>query len=229
MRRHPAGIRGWPAAERPREKLSARGAHALSDADLLAIVIRTGARGRSAVELALCLLRKFGSLKGIAARLPRELRIHPGLGEAKTSAVAAALELGRRMASERDRPRAQFRASSEVAAHFSPLIRDLKREVFKIAMLDSAHRLIRTRSVTGGTLNLALVHPREVFREAVVESAAGLVLVHNHPSGDPAPSDEDVRLTRQLVRAGEALGIRVLDHVIVGGEKHYSFADSRRL
>ena len=229
MKRLPAGIRGWPAAERPREKLAARGAHSLGDADLLAILLRTGTKGKSAVELAMGLLKRFGTLKNLAARLPRELREQAGLGEAKAATVVAALELGRRLASERDRPRAQFKASADVAAHFSPLMRHLKREVFKIALLDSAHRLIRTKSVTGGTLNLALVHPREVFREAVVESAAGLVLVHNHPSGDPVPSDEDVRLTRQLVGAGETLGIQVLDHVIIGTERHYSFADSRRL
>lgn len=225
----PSGIRGWPLSERPREKLLARGAHSLGDAELLAILLRTGMRGKTAVQLGLELLRRYGSLRNLASRLPREFTSQAGLGSAKAATVMAAFELGRRLASERDEPRAQFRASADVAAHFGPLMRDLKREVFKIAMLDSAHRLARTVSVTGGTLNLALVHPREVFREAVVECAAGVVLIHNHPSGDPAPSEEDSKLTRQLVRAGEALGIPVLDHVIIGSGRHFSFADSRRL
>ena len=225
----PAGIRGWPAAERPREKLLARGAHILGDADLLAILLRTGTRGKTAVQLGLDLLRRFGNLKNLASRLPREFTSQKGLGAAKAATVIAALELGKRLASERDRPRAQFRASADVAAHFGPLMRDLKREVFKVAILDSAHRLVRTRSITGGTLNLALVHPREVFREAVVECAAAVVLVHNHPSGDASPSEEDAKLTRQLVRAGEALGIPVLDHVIIGAGRPFSFADARRL
>ncbi len=224
-----AGIPGWPPAERPREKLLARGAHALSDAELLAILLRTGTRGKTAVQLGIELLSEYRTLKNLSSRLPQEFSRLRGLGQAKATAVAAALELGRRLASERDQPRAQFRASADVAAHFTPLMRDLKREVFKIAMLDSAHRLIRAGSVTGGTLNLALVHPREVFREAVVECAAALVLVHNHPSGDPAPSEEDIKLTHQLVSAGEALGVSVLDHIIIGTGRYFSFADTRKL
>ncbi len=222
------GIKGWPTAERPREKLLAKGPLALGEAELLAILLRTGTRGKTAVQLGMELLKRYGTLKSLSARLPQELR-QPGLGQAKAATVVAALELGRRLASERDRPRAQFRASADVAAHFMPQMRDFKRETFKIAMLDSTHRLIKAKTLTVGTLNLALVHPREVFREAVVESAAGLVLLHNHPSGDPAPSEEDVKLTSQLVRAGEALGIPVLDHVIIGADRYFSFADTRTL
>lgn len=225
----PKGIGGWPARERPRERLFSRGAYSLTDAELLAILLRTGTKGQSAVDLGRELLKRFGSLRELARRHPKEYSRLAGLKSAKTSALAAAFELGRRVSSERENPKASFNSSRDVAGHFMPLCRNLKREVFRIAILDSAHRLIRTKTITVGTLNLALVHPRDVFREAVVESAAGIVLVHNHPSGDPAPSEEDLRLTRQLVSAGEAVAIPVLDHVILGNDGYFSFADSRRL
>jgi DNA repair protein RadC len=224
----PKGILGWPAAERPRERLFARGPHALSDAELLALLLRTGRPGASAVDLARELLREAGGLRRLADRLPAELR-RLGLGAAKAAAVVAGFELGRRMLAEPDRPRPRFTCSADVWRHFGPRRAGRRREVFEIALLDSAHRLIASRTITVGTLNLALVHPRDVFREAIAESAAGLVLIHNHPSGDPAPSEEDVKLTRQLVRAGEAVGIPVLDHIILGAGRWFSFADSRRL
>ena len=223
------GICGWPLRERPRERLFARGAHALTDAELLAILLRIGVKGTNAVDLGRQLLGHFGSLRGLARRHPKEYSRLAGLGSAKAASLAAAFELGRRVSSERENPKASFHSSHDVAGHFLPLCRNLKREVFRIAILDSAHRIIRTKTITVGTLNLALVHPRDVFREAVVESAAGIVLVHNHPSGDPAPSEEDVRLTRQLVGAGDAVAIPVLDHVILGEDAYFSFADSRRL
>jgi DNA repair protein RadC len=227
--KNPAGIRGWPAPERPRERLFARGAHALTDSELLAILLRTGVKGRSAVDLGRELIRRFGSLCNMARRLPKEYSVLTGLGAAKTASLSAAFELGRRSLSQREDRRASFRSSQDVAARFLPLCRNLKREVFRIAILDSAHRLIRARTVTVGTLNLALVHPRDVFREAIVENAAALVLLHNHPSGDPAPSKEDCLLTHQLVGAGEALSLPVLDHIILGHDRYFSFADSRRL
>ena len=224
-----SGILGWPAAERPRERLLEHGARSLSEAELLAILFRTGTRGRTAVDLGRNLLKKSGPLSRLAHRSPAEISEGTGIGPAKAAAVAAAFELGRRAAAEPEKPRSRFRSSADVASHFLPLTRGLQREVFRIIMLDSAHRIVKSRTVTVGTLNLAVVHPREVFRAAVVEGAAALVLVHNHPSGDPSPSEEDVRLTHQLIRAGENLGIPVLDHVILGDGRHYSFADSRRL
>jgi DNA repair protein RadC len=223
------GIRGWPAAERPRERLLAKGPLALSDAELLAILLRTGPRRQNAVELARAMLKRFDGLPDLGRRLPKEFMQIPGIGSAKAASLAAAFELGRRFLSERNAPRTAFRSSRDVAAYFSPLLSGLKREVFRIAILDSRHRLIKAKTVTVGTLNLALVHPREVFREAIVEDAGGIVLVHNHPGGDPSPSEEDIRLTRQLSSAGEALGIPVLDHLVIAAAGFYSFADSRRL
>lgn len=223
------GIRGWPEDERPRERLLKQGPHVLSNAELLAILVRMGPKGQDAVGLGRALLKRFKTLNNLAQRLPQEFTSQPGLGPAKAATIAAAFELGRRLMSEREHPRAQFRSSADVASHFLPKARGLRREVFKIAMLDSAHRLMKVKTITVGTLNLALVHPREVFREAVVESAAGVVLLHNHPSGDPAPSEEDIKLTRQLVRGGEAVGIPILDHIILGSNRYYSFADTRKL
>ena len=225
----PKGIRGWPANERPRERLMAHGPHSLTDSELLGVILRTGARGKSAVDLGRDTLKKFGSLRSLSRRDAGELAAGAGFGPAKAAAVASAFELGRRAASENEKPRPRFRSSADVASHYLPLTRGLKREVFRVIMLDSAHRIMGAKTITVGTLNLAVVHPREAFREAVIQSAAALVLLHNHPSGDPTPSDEDIRLTRQFVRAGEDLGIPVLDHVVLGDGRHYSFADSKRM
>ncbi len=227
--KNPGGIKGWPEEERPRERLAAKGPSALSDAELLALLLRTGSRGRSAVDVGREILRRFGSLPGLAQRLPKEFAGVAGVGAAKAAALAAALELGRRALSGRATLRAAFRSSADVAAHFLPLCRGLKREVFRIVLVDGAHRVIKVRTVTVGSLTLALVHPREVFREAIVENAAAVILVHNHPGGDPSPSPEDATLTAQLVRAGETVGIRVLDHLVIGADRFYSFADARKL
>lgn len=222
------GIAGWPEAERPRERMFEKGASALSDAELLALLIRTGNAGRSAVELARQLLGSSGQLRALADRPPAELR-RKGLGPAKAAAIAAAFELGRRAASQPEKDRPAFTSSADVYRHFAPSRTGRTREIFEIAILDIKHRLVRRKIITVGTLNLALVHPRDVFRPALAENAAGIVLVHNHPSGDPTPSEEDVKLTRQLGQAGDAVGIRVLDHVILGKDRWFSFADTKRL
>jgi len=223
------GISAWPKGERPREKLLERGPHALSSAELLAIILMSGSKGKSAVDLGRELISDFGSLRNLSRRLPKEYSSRRGMGQAKAAQLAAAFELGRRLMGEPSTPKERLGSSAEVVKQLMPRYRDLNRELFTIAILDSAHRIIKTKLLTAGTLNAALVHPREVYREAVVEGAAGLILVHNHPSGDPSPSEEDIKLTRQMVRAGEALGIPVVDHVIIGDGRHFSFADSRRL
>jgi len=223
------GIRGWPEGERPRERLFKNGPHSLTDAELLAVILRTGVRGKSAVDLGRDTIKKYGSLRALSRRDAGELNKDSGFGPAKAAAIVSAFELGRRSASENESPHPRFRSSADVASHFLPLTCGLKREVFRVVMLDSAHRIMGNKTITVGTLNLAVVHPREAFREAIIRSAAALVLMHNHPSGDPTPSEEDVRLTRQFIRAGEDLGIPVLDHVILGDGRHYSFADSKRM
>ena len=218
-------LKDWPEGERPRERLLKHGADKLSDAQLLAIIIRNGAGGRTAVDLGRELLEKFVDLSGIARAGVKELREVKGIGPAKAAEIKAAIELGRRY----QRPTlagASMCASQEVAEYFQPRLRDTKKEEFRCVLLDTKNRIIREETVSTGSLTASLVHPRETFKAAVRESAAAVIFVHNHPSGDTKPSQEDILLTKRLVQAGDLLGIRVLDHVIVGDGDHFSFRDS---
>jgi DNA repair protein RadC len=201
--------------EGPRERLERLGPETLRDAELVALLLRTGRRGCGAVEVAEDLLDRHGGLQGLARCGARELSAAPGVGPAKSASLSASLELGRRLAAGRLRPGAPIRTPEDVHRHFHPSLRHLAQERFLVLLLDGRHRLLRTEVVSQGTLTASLVHPREVFRPALREAAAALVLVHNHPSGDPAPSAEDREVTTRLARAGELLGIRVLDHVVV--------------
>ncbi|MHB8846167.1 MAG: RadC family protein [Nitrospirota bacterium] len=218
-------LKNWPAAERPRERLLQQGASTLSDAQLLGIILRTGTGGRTAVDVGRDLLERFGGLSGIAQAGIKELTGVPGIGDAKAAEIKAAIELGRR----HQKPTmagASFCASQEVADFYQPRLRDARKEEFRCILLDTKNRLIREETVSTGSLTASLVHPRETFKSAVRESAAAVIFVHNHPSGDIKPSQEDILLTRRLVQAGDLLGIRVLDHVIVGDGGHFSFRDS---
>jgi DNA repair protein RadC len=218
-------LKNWPEAERPRERLLQQGADTLSDAQLLGIIIRSGEGGRTAVDLGRELLVKFGNLAGIAGAGIKELCEVKGIGPAKAAEIKAAIELGRR----HQKPTmtgASFCASQEVADFYQPRLRDARKEEFRCILLDTKNRLIREETVSTGSLTASLVHPRETFKSAVRESAAAVIFVHNHPSGDIKPSQEDILLTRRLVQAGDLLGIRVLDHVIVGDGGHFSFRDS---
>jgi DNA repair protein RadC len=221
---HPS-IPAWPPGERPREKLLQSGASALSDAELVAVVLRTGADRVTAVDLASTLLREFGSLRVLASRTPQDLRRFRGLGPAKSLALVAAFELGRRAAAAPREDRVRITSPEMVAALFQPVLRDLHQEVFKVLLLDSANNLLRDVTVTTGLLNSSLVHPREVFRPAILEPAASVILLHNHPSGNPEPSAEDIAVTKQLAEAGRVFGIPVHDHVIVTPESYTSFAE----
>lgn len=222
------GIRTWPEGERPRERLLARGPEALSDADLLAVLLRTGDghHGLSAVDIARELWGHFGSSWAEVARAtPGELARRPGLGPAKAAAILAALEIGRRASCRSFSEGTPFRESRQVLDHFTGRFRDLKKEEFWCLLLDTRNRCLREVRVSEGSLTASLVHPREAFQPAVRDSASAVIFAHNHPSGDPSPSREDADLTRRLWEAGKVLGIRVLDHVIVGDRRHYSFAD----
>jgi DNA repair protein RadC len=148
-----------------------------------------------------------------------------GIGPAKAAILSAAFELVRRIQSRKDVDRPLFKRSSDVADHYLPLVRDLRKEVFKVLLLNRANRFIREVFVSEGTLDASIVHPRDVFKEALLEPAAGIILIHNHPSGNPSPSDEDLRITKQLVDAGRLLGIKVYDHIILAGESYRSLAD----
>ena len=220
-------IRELPRSDRPRERLKHLGAQSLSSAELLAILIGSGASGRSSLTLGQDVLTSAcGSLRRLAGQPVAALEALAGLGSARASAVHAALELGRRLAMEEREEGAPLRSPREVYSAFAPRLEDLPVEEFHVAVLDSQHRLERDVTVTRGILNSSLVHPREVFREAIAERAAAIILVHNHPSGDPTPSADDRIVTDQLVAAGRLLDIPVHDHVVVGRGRYVSFAEA---
>jgi DNA repair protein RadC len=222
------GIKGWPKDERPREKLVARGPEALGPGELLAVLLRTGdgGRHRTALDLGRDLWASYGENWSTLGRATAaELARHPGIGPAKAAALAAALEVGRRVASRPLGPGEPFRSSDQVYAHYGARLAGLKRERFFCLLLDARNRCLREEAVSEGSLTGSLVHPREAFRAAVREAASAVIFAHNHPSGDPSPSREDVELTRRLWEAGNVLGIRVLDHVVLGHSRYYSFAD----
>ncbi len=219
-------ISSWPLRERPRERLLHAGAAALSDRELLAIVIGSGVRGASAAELAGDLLaRADGSLRRLATTLPQGDRLS-GVGPVAKARIGAALELGRRLAREGPAARAVIRGPRDVFELCAPAVRDLPQEEFRVLLLNTQHAVLREVVVTRGTLDGALVHPREVFRTAIAEGAAAVILVHNHPSGDPSPSPEDRSVTRQLAEAGKVIGIPVVDHVVIGDARYTSFVEA---
>ena len=220
-------IREMPRSERPRERLKDLGAHALSSAELLAILLGSGVGGRSALSVGQTMLAGAGgSLRRIAGHPVAALTSVDGVGTARAVAIHAALELGRRMAAEAREEGAPVRSPRDVHVLFASRLEDLAVEEFHVAVLDSQHRLERDITITRGILNSSLVHPREVFREAIAERAAAIVLVHNHPSGDPTPSADDRAVTEQLVAAGRLLDIPVHDHVIIGRGRYVSFAEA---
>jgi DNA repair protein RadC len=223
--RPPKGITYWPETERPRERLLASGPTTLSDGHLLAILLRTGRRNSSAVQVAMEVLQQVGGVAGLAKCGIEELCTIPGVGPAKAAQLKAAVELGRRTMAEPLTTGMRVSCSGDLFKHFHPALRDLKHEIFQVVLLDAKNAVLKECTVSKGSLTLSIVHPREVFALAVRESAAAVIFLHNHPSGDPTPSMEDRQLTDRLVAAGRLLGIRVLDHVIVGDRRYVSFAD----
>ena len=218
-------MRVWPESERPRERLYFNGPSALADAELLALQLGSGRRGQDAVQVARELLAAYGSLAEVAGRDVIELARQRGVGRAKAARLAAAFELTRRLRSRTPGTRTSLGSPAEVFAAFGPLMEDLKREVFRIALLDAKNALVRDLVISEGTLSASLVHPREVFKPAILESAASVILLHNHPSGDPTPSRDDIRLTRQLVECARLLDLRVHDHVVIGRGRFISLAE----
>jgi DNA repair protein RadC len=212
------------AAERPRERLHREGSAALSLSELLALALRTGAPGLPATHLAADLLARFGTLERIANAGDAELAALPGLGPAKIAGLRAAFELGARLASHPLDSGERLHSPEQVFAYYRGRLRRVRQEVFLALLLDSRHRLLREVEVSRGSLNQSLVHPREVFGPALREAAAALVVLHNHPSGDPRPSREDCEVTRRLRQVGEILGVPLLDHVVIGAEGFTSFA-----
>ncbi|HZA97190.1 MAG TPA: DNA repair protein RadC [Gemmatimonadales bacterium] len=211
--------------DRPRERLWALGPCALTSAELLAIVLGTGGGGQDVLEIAGRLLElSEGSLRRMARRPNAELLRAPGIGPTKAARLLAAFELGSRAAREERPPVVRIREPEDVLRLFGSRLRDLQVEEFHLLALDSQSQVLREVLITRGLLNSSLVHPREVFRAAIAEAAAGIIVVHNHPSGDPTPSAEDRAATKQLVSAGRLLDVPLYDHVIIAGDRFVSFA-----
>ncbi len=221
-------IRELPREERPREKLLSLGAGFLSNRELLAILIGTGTKKNSSMNLADKLLSMDEKGIGHLSRcIPDDLKMVHGIGQAKACQIVAAVELGRRIATKPKGQTINVNVPSEVSALFMEEMRHLTKEYFNVLMLTTKNEIIAIDKVAVGDLNRAIVHPREVFSNAIKRSAATVVLVHNHPSGDPNPSRADIELTNRLIDAGEILGISVVDHIVIGDGKYFSMRDER--
>jgi len=228
----PLRLKDQPASERPRERLAALGADALSHAELIAILLRTGLQGMNAVEVGKQLLMRFGTLQQLAQASVTDLQKVKGIGRDKAVTLMAAFALARKMAAE-------LQYESPVLDHPESIVRLLRAdnlvrntETLQVLLLNTRRRLIRLEEISNGTLDSLLVHPREVFKAAIAANASALILVHNHPSGDPAPSEDDIRVTRDLIRAGQLLKIEVLDHIILGratAERARDYSSLRQL
>jgi DNA repair protein RadC len=215
--------------DRPREKLERLGAAALGDNELLALVLGSGSRNVDALALANRLLEQSGGLHGLTRAGMGTLRHVAGIGHARAAQVLAAVELGRRTLVRGGDERPRLNSPRHLAAYLLPQYGAHPVEQFGIVMLDTKHRVIRTKIVSVGSLDTTVVHPREVFREAASASAAAIVLFHNHPSGDPTPSTDDLLLTTRMVNAGDIMGIDVVDHVILADQRYYSLIESGRM
>jgi DNA repair protein RadC len=209
-------IHDLPLGERPRERLLKLGSEALSAQEILAVILGRGTRGESVMMTSQKLLSRFGNLKGVANASVAELIQTTGIGPAKAAQIKAALELSRRLeANASEKPTRILKSPEDVAAEVKSQLKGKKKEHFLVLCLDTRNRLIDRKLVSMGSLDTSIVHPREVFKEAISSCAASVILAHNHPSGNSEPSKEDVELTRRLVRTGEIVGIDVLDHIIV--------------
>jgi DNA repair protein RadC len=226
-------IKKWPETERPREKLFMLGPDKLSDCELLAILLQTGFKhgnnSISAIDLAKEILIEFKELKGLINALPSELLNQKGIGQAKASKLVASFELGRRAAALKNGNRTSFRCSEDVASYYIPILRDLKKEQFRVLLLDTKNKIIKDELISQGSLTTSPIHPREVINPAIRGSAASVIFLHNHPSGDPEPSMDDIEVTKRLCNSFNIVGISVLDHIIVGYDGYFSFKQKQMI
>ncbi|OHC03806.1 MAG: hypothetical protein A3G17_03115 [Planctomycetes bacterium RIFCSPLOWO2_12_FULL_50_35] len=218
-------IKELPQSERPRERLIAMGEESLSDAELLGIIIRDGTPDASAVDLARKILFKYGDFKSLATKTTGELAMIKGIGPAKAAQVKAAMAIARRFAAIPLTSGKRVGSSEDIFNHLHERLRDRRQETFLLLLLDSKNRIIKDLQISVGSLSSSMVHPREVFAPAIRESAASVIFVHNHPSGDPTPSQEDLEITNRLREVSNVVGIKVLDHVIIGAGRYVSLKD----
>ncbi|OPH48580.1 hypothetical protein BC351_08945 [Paenibacillus ferrarius] len=218
-------LREVPNEERPRERMLQYGAGALSHVELLAILLRTGTVSESAVRLATRILNESGGLRSLVDMSKDQLTQIKGIGDAKALQIMAGIELGRRLAKSSHAERVTIRSPKDIANLMSEDLRYLQKEHFVCLFLNTKNHLLAQETLSMGSLNASIVHPREVFRAAIKRSSASIVCVHNHPSGDPTPSPEDIQLTHRLVEAGTIIGIEVLDHVIIGDQRFISLKE----
>jgi len=223
-------INNWPKEDRPREKLLKNGEHVLSKSELLAILLRTGVKGESAVDLARKILEKFKTFRNMSHTDISHWKEFKGLGAAKITQIKAAIEIGRRFREEEAKEnKAKIKSSKDVVNILMPRMRDLKLEIFKIVFVNAQNEIIDIVDVAQGTVDKANPIIREIFQKALQYFAVSIICIHNHPSGDVYPSREDTAFTRELCQAGKVMQIKILDHIIIGNNKHYSFADEGAL
>jgi len=218
-------IKDFPKQLRPRERLMTEGALALSDAEILAIILRIGSAKENVLDLAHHLLKQY-DLQSLSRLRINTLKKQGGIGEAKACQIVASLELGRRVSQFKVRKKITVDSAKNIAALFLPRLRGLQKEHFMGIYLDARKKILREETIFIGTLNESIIHPREIFKIAIDEGAAAIILIHNHPSGDTQPSDADVVITKELVQVGKIMGIEILDHIIIGGSKYFSFQES---
>lgn len=221
-------VKELPLDDRPREKLLLRGAQSLSDAELVAILLRTGKKGKSVIEIARELINSEGNLAMLATRSVDSLQKISGIGKDKAAALAAAFELSRRILSQpKWLSNKKITSPQDIAEIFIPILRDDNKEKFIVVCLNSANKIIKHEIISVGNLNSSVVHPREIFKVAIDNSSASIILIHNHPSGNPEPSNEDIRITKKIVETGKIMDIPVFDHLIIAGETYTSLVEKR--
>lgn len=213
-----------PSGDRPREKLIKNGPKTLSDSELLAIILRTGNKRENVLNVANKLFNRY-NIKSLSRVRINNLKKELGIGEAKACQIVACFELGRRLAMFKEDKKLVIKNAKDIAKIFIPEMSSLKKEHFKGIYLDSRKKVIKEETIFIGSLNESVIHPREIFQIALNENAAALILIHNHPSGDPKPSGQDIEITKELVEAGDILGIPVLDHIIIGDKKYFSMRE----
>lgn len=217
-------IKDLPSEERPRERLIKYGSKALSNSELLAIILRNGSKKENVIEMSNRILKE-NNLRVLSRKRINTLKNHWGIGEAKACQIVACFELGRRMAAFNKKKNKKINTALDLVKVFIPEMSSLSKEHFKVVFLDSRRNIIKDETIFIGSLNSSIVHPREIYRAAIEENAAAIILLHNHPSGSPNPSQDDILITKQIVKAGEIIGIEVLDHIIIGEKNYFSFKE----